>query len=149
MRRTAAHANLHASDTRAPLTSGLAHTPDIYDLIRNGAKSFLHAEYKICALFVVVFGAVIYFLVSVGSGSQAGLLTTIAFVLGAITSMVAGYLGMMIAVFSNARCVELCRVGADKPEPTPSCVCANASFRIDERSTIAKPPEFFVGYSRA
>ena len=81
----------------------MARLSDIYDLIRNGAKSFLHAEYKICALFVVVFGAVIYFLVSVGSGSQAGLLTTIAFVLGAITSMVAGYLGMMIAVFSNAR----------------------------------------------
>ena len=86
-----------------------------------------------------MFGAVIFFLVSVGSGSQAGALTTVAFVLGAITSMAAGYLGMMIAVYSNARCVESCHKGTQRcfircsPEPTPS----RARMRLFE-STIAR-----------
>ena len=77
---------------------------EIYDLITNGAKSFLFAEYKICGMFVLGFAAVIFVLITVGSSMKYGALTATAFVLGALTSMAAGYLGMMIAVFSNARC---------------------------------------------
>ena len=77
---------------------------EIYDLITNGAKSFLFAEYKICGMFVLGFAAVIFVLITVGSSMKYGALTAIAFVLGALTSMAAGYLGMMIAVFANARC---------------------------------------------
>ena len=84
---------------------------EIYDLITNGAKSFLFAEYKICLIFVIGFAAVIFVLITVGSSMKYGALTATAFVLGALTSMAAGYLGMMIAVFSNARCT----VGACSP----------------------------------
>ena len=41
----------------------------IHYLIRKGANSFLRAEYLMCLLFIVVFGAVIFFFISYqGSG---------------------------------------------------------------------------------
>jgi len=82
---------------------------EIYEAIRVGARSFLKAEYKICSIFVVFFGILVGILCSApvkhGDAWQAkvGGLTALAFVLGAITSMVSGYIGMMVAVFSNAR----------------------------------------------
>ena len=35
---------------------------------------------------------------------KVGTLTAFSFVVGGVTSMVSGYIGMMIAVFTNARC---------------------------------------------
>ncbi|CAM9452584.1 unnamed protein product [Discosporangium mesarthrocarpum] len=91
------------------LTSGITSArtqrlKEIYEAIRDGADAFLSAEYTICLLFVVLFGAVVFFLVSVGQSSWAqGAFTTGAFVLGAFTSMLSGYIGMKVAVFSNVR----------------------------------------------
>jgi len=82
---------------------------EIYESIREGARSFLKAEYKICCLFIVIFGTIILILTSfVNRPDQkwdwsAGALTALSFVVGALTSMVSGYIGMMVAVFSNAR----------------------------------------------
>ncbi|CAM9406892.1 unnamed protein product [Chrysoparadoxa australica] len=57
-----------------------------------------------CCIFVVIFGLVVFFLVGIGQGSYAeGAFTTIAFVLGALTSILSGYIGMKVAVFSNVR----------------------------------------------
>ena len=39
--------------------------------------------------------------------NQDGILTTVAFVTGAATSMIAGYVGMKVAVFSNARTTKV------------------------------------------
>jgi inorganic pyrophosphatase len=79
----------------------------IYESIRQGANAFLFAEYKICAVFIVIFGALILVLTSFeGAGSwnwDRGLFTCIAFVVGGCTSIISGYLGMSVAVFSNAR----------------------------------------------
>jgi len=82
----------------------------IYETIRAGARAFLWAEYKICAIFVAIFSVIIVVLVS-HSGTNAtsawdfnsGFLTALSFVVGALTSILAGYIGMMVAVFSNAR----------------------------------------------
>jgi len=79
---------------------------EIYDAIREGADSFLFAEYRICMIFIVAFGTVVFFLTSSVNGEWKwgrGGLTALAFVIGALTSIVSGYLGMKIAVFSNAR----------------------------------------------
>ena len=66
-------------------------------------------EYLICCLFCVVFAAVIYGLVSWGTHSHMqGALTAGAFVTGAFTSMLCGFLGMMVATFSNARTTLAC-----------------------------------------
>ena len=79
----------------------------IYRDIQNGAKAFLAAEYRMCLMFLSVFGfGMIFFVARVESGwdFKIGVLTAFSFVVGGITSMVAGYIGMMIAVFTNARC---------------------------------------------
>lgn len=69
----------------------------IYEAIRNGADAFLSAEYTICCIFIVIFGAIVFFLVGVGQNSWVeGAFTTGAFVLGAVTSILSGYIGMKV-----------------------------------------------------
>merc|ERR1719329_1190006 len=82
----------------------------IYETIKAGARAFLWAEYQICFVFVAVFAVVILVLVSHGGSEvtsswdfNTGFLTALSFVIGALTSILAGYIGMMVAVFSNAR----------------------------------------------
>merc|ERR1719221_854012 len=56
--------------------------------IQDGAMSFLFAEYTYMAGYIVIFSAIlIYF---------TGVPTTVAFVVGAVTSILCGYLGMRI-----------------------------------------------------
>jgi len=97
---------------------------EIYTAIYEGAESFLRAEYTVCTLFVIVFAVVIFFLVAWGTGwdTARGFLTSLSFVLGAVTSMASGYLGMKVAVFSNVRTT----VSAQKPGWT---ACFNVAFR--------------------
>jgi len=103
-------------DDMQPLVSHTASDEElitIYETIRAGARAFLWAEYQICAIFVAIFSVIIVVLVSHTGGSTAsgasvwdfksGLLTALSFVVGALTSILAGYIGMMVAVFSNAR----------------------------------------------
>ncbi|MCI7223129.1 sodium/proton-translocating pyrophosphatase, partial [Fusobacterium sp.] len=68
---------------------------EITDAIREGAMAFLTAEYKILIWFVVA--------VAVALGAFIGLPTAISFVLGAITSAIAGNAGMRIATKANGR----------------------------------------------
>jgi inorganic pyrophosphatase len=77
--------------------------PGIYEKIMSGAKTFLREEYMICGCFCLVFAAVIFVLIMKGSTPMQGGLTAFAFLTGAATSMFCGFLGMMIATFSNAR----------------------------------------------
>jgi len=74
-----------------------------FDAIKEGAKSFLSAEYKICAYFVAAMSCVIFILVCWGGSFKSGFFTTLAFIVGAVTSMISGYIGMMVAVEGNAR----------------------------------------------
>ena len=101
---------------------------EIYTAIYEGAESFLQAEYRICAMFVVGFGALIFFLISWGTkdddswGWTRGGFTCLSFVLGAVTSMISGYLGMKVAVYSNVRTT----ISAQKAGWT---ACFNTAFR--------------------
>jgi len=97
---------------------------EIYEAIYDGAESFLKAEYKICAYFVFVFSIVIFLLVTWGTNWDIarGFLTALSFVLGALTSIVSGYLGMKVAVYSNVRTT----VSAQKNGWTQ---CFNTAFR--------------------
>ena len=68
---------------------------EITSAIREGAMAFLTAEYKILIVFVVV--------VAVALGIFISVPTARAFVLGAITSAIAGNAGMRIATKANGR----------------------------------------------
>lgn len=68
---------------------------EITDAIREGAMAFLTAEYKILIWFVIVVAAAL--------GAFIGVPTAGAFVLGAVTSAIAGNAGMRIATKANGR----------------------------------------------
>jgi H+-translocating diphosphatase len=97
---------------------------EIYTAIYEGAESFLAAEYRVCFWFIMVFSVLILVLISWGTGWDLarGLFTSLSFLLGAITSMASGYLGMKVAVYSNVRTT----VSAQQPGWT---ACFNTAFR--------------------
>ena len=68
---------------------------DITQQIQDGAMAFLYAEYRILAVFV----AVVFALLFVNNGEM----TAIAFLAGAVTSVVAGFCGMRAATSANGR----------------------------------------------
>jgi len=76
---------------------------EVYEAISQGAEAFLRAEYTVCAVFVVGFSILIFSLISWGQNVGEAFLTTLSFVLGALTSILSGYIGMRVAVFSNVR----------------------------------------------
>ena len=77
---------------------------EIHNAISIGAEAFLRAEYGICSAFTIIFALVVFVLVTWGEDSFAlGGLTVLSFLLGACTSVLSGYIGMKVAVFSNVR----------------------------------------------
>ena len=67
----------------------------------------MFAEYSLCAIFIVLFSGLVFGLTSkVGDHYKfdIGGLTTVSFAVGAFTSLFAGYVGMYVATFANARC---------------------------------------------
>ncbi len=69
---------------------------EIAAYISEGAQAFLTAEYKILIIFV----AVICVLIGVGIGNWV---TAICFVVGALFSTIAGFVGMKVATKANVR----------------------------------------------
>ena len=73
-------------------------------LIFEGAMAFLNRQYRTIAMLALVTAVVIGFLVGIFASSPTeGVLTSIAFILGALCSSVAGYIGMYVSVRSNLR----------------------------------------------
>ena len=83
----------------------------ISELIRTGSNEFLKKEYTYLAGFCFFFSILVYF--AVDYQEHAGETryipyTTLAFYIGAATSMLCGYIGMFIATFSNIRTTYAC-----------------------------------------
>lgn len=70
-------------------------------IIKEGAKSFLFEEYIYLTVFVILFGAVVYFFGEIKK--DGSFYTTMSFIIGAYTSILCGYIGMMIATSANAK----------------------------------------------
>ncbi|MGM0507944.1 MAG: sodium-translocating pyrophosphatase [Fusobacteriota bacterium] len=76
---------------------------DLTDSIKEGAMAFLAAEYKILVFFVIIVGALL--------GAFLNPMTAVTFVIGAITSAVAGNVGMRIATKANGRTAMAAKEG--------------------------------------
>ncbi|XP_050374962.1 pyrophosphate-energized vacuolar membrane proton pump-like [Argentina anserina] len=106
---------------------------EIQNAISEGATSFLFTEYKYVGAFMVAFAILIFvFLGSVEGFSTSShtcandetkmckpalataVFSTVSFLLGAITSVVSGFLGMKIATYANARTTLEARKGVGK-----------------------------------
>src|SRR5881296_2991842 len=80
---------------------------EIADAIHTGAMAFIRKEYSILVWFIVVVAALLTLAI--------GRYTALAFVSGAICSMLAGFVGMTAATKANVRTTEAARaVGRDK-----------------------------------
>ncbi|KAL8502673.1 hypothetical protein ACS0TY_021706 [Phlomoides rotata] len=106
---------------------------EIQSAISEGATSFLFTEYQYVGIFMVAFAVIIFlFLGSVEGFSTkyqpctydstkqckpalaTAIFSTVSFLLGAITSLVSGFLGMKIATYANARTTLEARKGVGK-----------------------------------
>ena len=72
--------------------------------IAEGAMSFLKAEYKVLAIFVVAVAALLYFKGSTEAGSSG--MIAVSFVVGAVCSALAGFIGMKVATKANVRTTQ-------------------------------------------
>ena len=108
---------------------------EIQEAIQEGADSFLYAEYFYMFGFMLLFSVLLLALLGSGNGKGStpygkeamtnAIFTTVAFILGAVTSTVAGFIGMKIATYANARTALEARGGVDK-----AFVCAFQSGAI-------------------
>ncbi|WP_111685203.1 sodium-translocating pyrophosphatase [Winogradskyella tangerina] len=80
--------------------------------IADGAMSFLKAEYKILAIFVVAVAILLFFKGSNEEGSNG--VVAVSFVIGAICSALAGFIGMKVATKANVRTTSAARTSLSK-----------------------------------
>jgi K(+)-stimulated pyrophosphate-energized sodium pump len=79
---------------------------EIAKAIREGAKAYLNRQYSTVAYVAVVITVILYF--------AFGLNTSLGFLVGAIASALAGYIGMTVAVRANVRTAEAAKSGLGK-----------------------------------
>lgn len=96
--------------TNIPLDLGLdadesGRLKHIHGAIAEGAMAFLKQEYKYLAYFMVGFALVIAVLIDDQHTPDVreGIFTAVAFLFGAIISILSGYIGMKVATAGNAR----------------------------------------------
>ncbi len=79
---------------------------EIADAIHEGAMAFLQREYKAIAVVTVVLFVALFFLIDQR--------TSVAFICGAICSVLAGYIGMNVATKANVRTANAAQEGQNK-----------------------------------
>lgn len=79
--------------------------------IQNGAMAFLKAEYKVLAIFVL---AVAILLAITADSENSSWLIAVSFVVGAVCSALAGFIGMKVATKANVRTTHAAREGLSK-----------------------------------
>ena len=75
--------------------------------IADGAMSFLKAEYKILSVFVVAVAILLFFKGNSEEGSNG--MVSVSFIVGAICSALAGFIGMKVATKANVRTTNAAR----------------------------------------
>lgn len=94
-------------------SSGDKKMQDISLMIQDGARTFLKREYQTVA-FVVIAIAIIFSIMPIMSpsiGEEININTAITFVIGAVCSALAGYIGMSIATRTNAKTTQAAKEG--------------------------------------
>ncbi len=92
---------------RIPATQGLTveaqatRAVEVAEAIAEGATAFLRREYRVMALWVIGFGILIWLLVDLQF--KIFPYSAVSFVVGAVISMLAGFIGMRSATLGNVR----------------------------------------------
>ena len=85
---------------------------EISTYIADGAMAFLKAEWKVLGYFVVIVG--ILLAVMAAANPHSHWFIAVAFVLGAVFSATAGYIGMKVATKANVRTAQAARTSLRK-----------------------------------
>jgi K(+)-stimulated pyrophosphate-energized sodium pump len=85
---------------------GNARMVELMEAIQDGARAFLRREYTWVAVFVVVMTVLIFAFLDYGRPWGA-----MAYVMGAVLSGLAGFIGMTVATMANARTTQAARTG--------------------------------------
>ena len=85
---------------------------EISTYIAEGAMAFLKAEWKILGYFVVIVGILLAVMATTNPHSHW--LIAGAFIVGAVLSATAGYIGMKVATKANVRTAQAARTSLSK-----------------------------------
>ncbi|MFH1696554.1 MAG: sodium-translocating pyrophosphatase [Candidatus Diapherotrites archaeon] len=91
--------------------AGNAKMQEISGYVRKASMAYLRKQYTMLAVFVVVLGIILYFFETTGLMFGG---TAISFVLGAIASGLAGFIGMNIATKANVRSAAAAQKGLNE-----------------------------------
>jgi len=92
--------------------AGTPRMKEISNYIAEGAMAFLKAEWKVLGYFVVIVAILLAVMASANPNSHWSI--SIAFVLGAVLSATAGYIGMKAATKANVRTAQAARTSLSK-----------------------------------
>lgn len=92
--------------------AGDAKMQELASYIANGAMTFLRAEWKILSYFVIIAGILLAYSGTLVETSSP--IIAVTFVLGAIFSATAGYIGMRVATKANVRTTQAARTSLAK-----------------------------------
>ncbi len=85
---------------------------EIANYIAEGAMAFLKAEYKVLTYFVIIAGLLLAFMGY--SNPKSSPMIAVAFVIGAVFSALAGFIGMRIATKANVRTAHAAKTSLSK-----------------------------------
>jgi len=90
---------------------------EVSGYIEEGAKTFIKVQYKVLGIFVVGLALIIFFLLPVPPQLTSRYVAffnweqSLAYIIGSLASMLAGYIGMMVGVKANTRSAQACTKG--------------------------------------
>ena len=92
--------------------AGNARMKEISKYIADGAMAFLKSEWKILGYFVVIVAILLGFMASANKESHWSI--AISFIIGAVFSATAGYIGMKVATKANVRTAQAAKTSLSK-----------------------------------
>ncbi len=135
-------------------STGTPKMKEIGDIIFQGAWAFLKRQYGTIAIYSLAIAIIIGVLVGVlghtglekdgYSGLDVGWRTAVAFLVGAICSGIAGFIGMYIAVKSNVRCAAAAQKSLKEAVEVAIRGGAVSGFLITALSLIGVTAIFFA-----
>ena len=99
------------------LDAGNDKMKEIAAAIQEGAKAYMNRQYKTIAVTAVVLTVILFFLFGKLKGAEYATFVSVGFLVGAILSGLAGYIGMFVSVNANVRTAQAAKTGMTAEQP--------------------------------